>query len=348
MKIAIIGAGWLGCHLALQLKNRNLNPFIFETQNEIFCGASGFNQCRLHLGFHYPRAEVTRSETQRCFIPFSEQYKEFIVNIPDNLYGIAKNNSLVDYENYCKIFQRENVFFQKLDSRDFFLSNLQGLLRTEEKALDLQLVKKHFTHQLEDSLILNTSVVQIDSFKDHVLVNGEKFDCCINCTYQQFHRSHSYSCFYEPCIMLVYEKQSTQMLALTVVDGPFGSFYPCPETGNYNNYYLSTVPDTPLARFYEKEQAVQHLKNLNSKQILKIKSNMENLISEYYPNFREEFKYLRHVTSIKTKFFSENDERNSFFEEDDRYLHAFIGKLSQVCLIEDKVLATIDKHLRTS
>lgn len=49
MKIAIIGAGWIGCHLAHKLKN-NHKITIYDKE-DIFSGSSSNNQNRLHLGF---------------------------------------------------------------------------------------------------------------------------------------------------------------------------------------------------------------------------------------------------------------------------------------------------------
>jgi L-2-hydroxyglutarate oxidase LhgO len=60
-KIAVIGAGWFGCHIAYQLIKKNYSVKIYEERNDIFCGASGNNQNRLHLGFHYPRSLITRT-----------------------------------------------------------------------------------------------------------------------------------------------------------------------------------------------------------------------------------------------------------------------------------------------
>ena len=57
MKIAIIGSGWFGCHLAHIFNKKKFDVTIFEKEKEIFQGQSGFNSNRLHLGFHYPRAK---------------------------------------------------------------------------------------------------------------------------------------------------------------------------------------------------------------------------------------------------------------------------------------------------
>ena len=70
MKIAIIGAGWFGCHLASELKNDGHSILLFEKEKDIFAGASGNNQNRLHLGYHYPRSESTIVQTINSYNSF--------------------------------------------------------------------------------------------------------------------------------------------------------------------------------------------------------------------------------------------------------------------------------------
>ena len=49
MKIAIIGGGWVGCHIANKLeKNHSIN--IFEKNNFLFQETSLKNQNRLQIG----------------------------------------------------------------------------------------------------------------------------------------------------------------------------------------------------------------------------------------------------------------------------------------------------------
>ena len=66
----IIGAGWMGCHLALTLMKQGHRLKLFE-QKKIFNGMSGANTNRLHMGYHYPRSFQTRMQSK-----FG--YKEFI------------------------------------------------------------------------------------------------------------------------------------------------------------------------------------------------------------------------------------------------------------------------------
>ena len=78
MRIAIIGAGWFGCHIGSELLNDGHKIKVFEKQKDIFLGASGNNQNRLHLGYHYPRSYVTREQSRNCFDKFKKFYPQLI------------------------------------------------------------------------------------------------------------------------------------------------------------------------------------------------------------------------------------------------------------------------------
>ena len=72
MKIAIVGAGFLGCALSLILSNKN-KVDLYEKTNSILSGASSYNQMRFHSGYHYPRSQKTFDEikkSKRDFLNF--------------------------------------------------------------------------------------------------------------------------------------------------------------------------------------------------------------------------------------------------------------------------------------
>ena len=50
MKIAIIGGGWTGCHLAISLSKLGHDVTILERNTDIFQGVSGNFGIRLHKG----------------------------------------------------------------------------------------------------------------------------------------------------------------------------------------------------------------------------------------------------------------------------------------------------------
>ena len=86
-KIAIIGAGWFGCHIASEIiKLNKFDVQIFEKNNEIFEEASTNNQNRLHLGFHYPRSKETRTQSKKGFKKFLGIYPFLCSKVKNNIY----------------------------------------------------------------------------------------------------------------------------------------------------------------------------------------------------------------------------------------------------------------------
>ena len=76
IRIAVIGAGWFGCHIGYNLIKKKFKVEIFEKENDIFQNASGNNTNRLHLGFHYPRSFQTRKMSIDGYKKFMKQYPQ--------------------------------------------------------------------------------------------------------------------------------------------------------------------------------------------------------------------------------------------------------------------------------
>jgi hypothetical protein len=85
--VAIIGAGWYGCHIAKALKARGAKVTVFEQGPDLFVGSSAKNQFRLHLGFHYPRSYPTRMQIKTSFDRFQVEYPEFFIDVDTNVYA---------------------------------------------------------------------------------------------------------------------------------------------------------------------------------------------------------------------------------------------------------------------
>jgi hypothetical protein len=68
------GAGWYGCHIAASLQALGFKFDVFEASNQVLDAASGNNQFRLHIGFHYPRHHGTRIQSRDGFQRFIERY----------------------------------------------------------------------------------------------------------------------------------------------------------------------------------------------------------------------------------------------------------------------------------
>ena len=74
MKIAIIGAGIYGCHLALCLKNQGNSIDVYDMSSDLFSGASTHNSFRIHKGYHYPRSGKTREMCKLDEVEFLKYY----------------------------------------------------------------------------------------------------------------------------------------------------------------------------------------------------------------------------------------------------------------------------------
>ena len=76
MRFAIIGAGFFGLSIAIKIKEKYPNSIvsIFEREKDILMGASGKNQFRCHLGYHYPRSENTIEECKTSFEEFNKYF----------------------------------------------------------------------------------------------------------------------------------------------------------------------------------------------------------------------------------------------------------------------------------
>ena len=83
MKFAIIGAGFFGLSIAIKIKEKYPNSLvsIFEKEKDILMGASGKNQFRCHLGYHYPRSEKTIQECKKSFREFNKYFLIVILKV---------------------------------------------------------------------------------------------------------------------------------------------------------------------------------------------------------------------------------------------------------------------------
>jgi hypothetical protein len=138
MKIAIIGGGWVGCHLANKFKNYH-NITLFEKNNIIFGETSSKNQNRVHEGYHYARSFNTRELCKTTINKFIYEYGFAINNVNKNYYCVPEHKSIVDYKTYLQIFND----FDFIETNHNF-NNLEGCILTSEKHIDFNKIKNYF------------------------------------------------------------------------------------------------------------------------------------------------------------------------------------------------------------
>jgi hypothetical protein len=306
MKIAIIGGGWVGCHLTKVFKNRH-QVDLFESK-DIFSKSSSHNQNRLHLGYHYCRSFHTRELCKNTFNRFLEEYNFLIDGVLNNLYAVPFNESLLDYNSYIKIFENFSTHTEKKVN---FLKNIEGVINTDEKFINPLKAKKYFSDILSDNIIIkNISLDDIEKFK-------EKYDLVINCTNNFLDPIENKNIYFETCHTLVYKKKKeTSFDALTLVDGKLFSIYP------YDNdtlFSLSDVEITPK-------------NNLDIDDKIKL---MEKKVLYYYEEFLDHFEYHSYYTGNKYKYLNKSDNRIPLIIKQDNYVKTFTGKIQGIYFIQD-------------
>lgn len=322
MKIAIIGGGWVGCHLATKLKDKH-EITIFEKNDFLFNETSFKNQNRLHYGFHYARNNRTRELCKNTFELFINDYGFLVNDVKKNLYCVPKNKSLIDFETYKIIFND----YEHQDTKNSF-QNLEGCIQTNEKHIDFISAQKFFNEQLKN--FVNKKTVT----KKHIKILQKEYDLVINATNNSVKDTKNHNSFFELTISYLYKKNKiTDFDALTMVDGEFFSIYPYCD----NIFTVTDVQYTPIKKFKTKQALVDYQNKLTEDDIEKRKEQIEKKIIEYYPQFIDDFSYHSYFLSTKSKILSVSDDRYPIIVQDKNLINCFTGKIQGIYIIEDMI-----------
>jgi hypothetical protein len=328
MKIAIIGGGWVGCHLALNLKNDH-DVVIFDKNDELFSETSYKNQNRLHYGFHYSRNDKTRQMCKNTFNLFLNQYGDFTETIEKNYYCVPNKKSLLDFNTYKKIFSDFN--FQNVD---FNILNSEGCINTNEKYINFKKLKAYFNENLKNIFI-----------KEEITYNklkkiSSKYDLVINSTNNFIKDKNNKDFYYELTLTLLYNKiKNTDFDSLTLVDGNFFSIYPY----SNNSYTVTDVEYTPLIKTKSNKKLSKFIKKIDDEFINDKIKLFEKKILHYLPKFYDNFKYDDYFLSIKTKFNDNTDNRYPVISKNNNIINCFTGKIQGIFIIEDYITNIINE-----
>jgi hypothetical protein len=338
--LAIIGAGWYGCHIASSLSAIGMDVTVFEKNARPLYEASGNNQFRLHLGFHYPRHYNTRMQSRDGYMRFMERYPHLSASVVNNIYAVPKQNSLIDFLTYRLIMTASGIDFSEPNELSIKLNNIEGLIQCEEQVLLTEKARIYFQQRLGSKLILNQKVENIDEKENCVYVNGERFDYVIDATWGHF-KKPPIELFYEPTILLYYELKDNREVfpALTFVDGPLCSIYP---TEDPTLYTLSSVPYTPIKQCNSAVEAQDVKNSIDQDFVLSRVQSMESQISHYVPDFQDRFRFMAPQLSIKTKPVGSCDDRSCYVFKEGRFFYVMSGKIDTVFFATERILSILD------
>ncbi|MCX6787262.1 MAG: FAD-dependent oxidoreductase [Candidatus Kaiserbacteria bacterium] len=263
--ITVIGGGIFGVLSALEIARCGYPVTIFEKEPDIILGASLVNQCRVHMGYHYPRDARTAKQSLSANASFKKMFRDAIVKHLNNYYLVAKEGSRTtaqDYLSFCKKMKlphrhewpkRTNITKEKIA-----LS-----LRVPELIFDANRIRRILTKKLSQmpnvTLMTSTSVTGIARQQDGIFnvqykSGGEtrtlESGAIVNTTYgglNHIHRlagikAHEYQ--YELCEMPV-AQTPWRGTGWSIIDGPFFGVMPF---GFSDEYLLYDVELSVLER----------------------------------------------------------------------------------------------------
>lgn len=308
-RAAIIGGGWVGCHLAMVLRNE-MKVVVYEKNDTLISEASFINQNRLHYGYHYARNADTRRLCATTFVRFMEDYGHLVHDIENNYYAVSEDESLLDAETISIIFGKGP--HSALDAKAFNHTSL--LLNTPEKRISSIGASEYFQGELA-AFVKKEKIEQcnLQALKqDYDFV----FDCTNNALLEPLP-----SDFFEAVAMFIYRPTKPLPFgALTYIDGELFSLYP------YNDkcFSLSHV-----------KHGIMHDKSLdnadNARQLI------EQHVQRYWLEFSNSLDYLFPTLSIKAKTKNSSAKRTPLMRQDDNLFSFFTGKIQGIYAIETMV-----------
>jgi hypothetical protein len=323
-RLAIIGAGWVGCHLAYQLRNEYCIT-LFDREHEPFHGASLVNQNRLHLGYHYARNSATRALCRLTFDRFMHEYGVLTCAVKDNLYAVPEDESLLDAGTIKTIFPP--LLWQHEEVETSFLHDTSMVWRTQERYISPVEAKKFFSEQLSPLFKQNEIAI-----KDVEKLKCD-FDLVIDCTNNALLKPSNNE-YFETVAMFLYNIQKPLPFgALTYIDGPLFSFYP---------FHNGTISLSHVVHSVATESVVPANEEPSREQLEQLRHKAENHVRHYWPDFLDHLSQDSIVLSIKSKRSNASAYRAPLFKQQDNLLSCYTGKIQGIYLIEERVRQTLN------
>lgn len=323
MKIAIVGAGWTGCHLASVLKDEH-EIVLIDKESRPFCGTSQINQNRLHLGYHYARNKATRDMCRNTFSRFMQDYGHLTDGLENNLYAVPEGESLLDYGTIAQIFsdgwEHEEVEMP-------FLRATEAVIRTQERFISPLAAQRFFFDLLKD--VFWQELVTVDDIAEM----KAKYDLVLDCTNNTLLRP-SLDDYFEAVAMFLYKKKKPLPFdALTYIDGPLFSFY----RYEHDLVSFSHVEDSII------DAAVMPVVcyPCSTAKLNEARKRAEQHARLYWPSMHDYLDYEDTVVSMKSKRANASAYRAPLFRQEGNLLSVFTGKIQGIYAIEERVRATI-------
>ena len=348
----IIGGGFYGLRIALFLAEELgvKNILVIEKEGTMMSRASYVNQARVHNGYHYPRSVLTGYRSAVNFPRFTKEYSSAIDSSFDKYYGIAKNLSKVNANQFKRFCEKigsdiEQASPEVLDM--FSPSMVENVFKVKEYAFDSHLLRDSILEKLARYPTVDihsgelVEKIELGNNSRRVVTNTATYnaDYILNCTYSNINTLHRKSGLelvplkHEVTEMCLVElPKNLRQFSVTMMDGPFFSIMPFPSKKLHT---LSHVRYTPHESWRDDEATDEDRKDthdyLKKTEFKSNYSQMYNDVIRFIPAL-EDMVYKEFIVEVKTVLVKseEDDSRPILFRRD-------FGSPKYICIMGGKV-----------
>ena len=270
----VIGGGFYGCTVALELRKSGYRVCILEKEADIMQKASYTNQARIHQGYHYPRSVLTARRSRVNFDRFAEEFSECIFSSFEKYYAIGKIASRINAEQFRLFCHRIGAPLHKAPEQIRSLFNpdlVEEVFKVREYAFDAVKLKQIMRRRLDKEsveLITNAEVSKVTplagSLRFEFTTSNDKIESSanfiFNCAYSRINQVMQASSL--PLVPLKHELTELALVeapeqlknaGFTIMDGPFFSIMPFPARQLHSlshvrytpHNYWQDIPDRP-------------------------------------------------------------------------------------------------------
>lgn len=171
--VVVIGGGIFGTLSALEIAKKGYSVIMLEKSARLVTGASLVNQCRVHMGYHYPRDEETARDSRHAKNIFEKIFSKAIVKDVQNHYLVSKEGSLTssrDFKAFCK---KLDLPYKELwpEGAEVSKDKIALSLRVPEKIFDANVIRNILEQKITEThgvtLLTGANVVGVEK-----IVNG--------------------------------------------------------------------------------------------------------------------------------------------------------------------------------
>lgn len=335
--VAIIGGGFYGCEIALEMKRCGADRvLIIEREPGLMRRASYVNQARVHNGYHYPRSFTTGLRSRENFYRFLDDYSYAIEWGMQMIYAVARGSRVtaVQFEKFCKAIGAPCRPARPALHRLFNSDLIEETFETEELAFNIAAIAENLVDRLKKAkveLILGRTarISWIDELAIRLDIDDGQVWArhVFNCTYADLDgagirlRNGLKRELAE--LVLIEPPDALKGIGVTVMDGPFFSTMPFPAAGCHS---LSHVRYTPHGSWTDPNEA-----------LVPVRSNRDLMIRDsarYLPALADA-RVLRSIFDIKAVLVrNEDDDARPILleqsDESDRILSVMGSKIDNI------------------